>query len=333
LARLCLHKKKKDDKKKIYAIKILKKEVIIERNEIEHLMTEKNVLSLVKSPFLVHLLYAFQTDENLYFVMNYVNGGEMFYHLRREKRFTEDRARFYAAEIILALEYLHHLGIVYRDLKLENILLDMHGHIALTDFGLAKQGMEYGQTTRTFCGTPEYLAPEVLEDNQYGRQVDWWCLGIVIFEFLTGHVPFYSSDPNKLFLSILRDDVYYPSFMSPTAKSLISGLLTRDPNRRLGGGPDDAKSIKQHPFFATIDFAKLEKKEVTSPWKPNVSSETDVSNFDPEFTSETPIVTPSDYTLSDGKDTAFEGFTYTPQSAVANAQQNRTFDEDFDDDF
>uniref|UniRef100_A0A3Q2Y4F7 non-specific serine/threonine protein kinase n=1 Tax=Hippocampus comes TaxID=109280 RepID=A0A3Q2Y4F7_HIPCM len=203
-----------------YAMKILKKEVII----------AKVPLSVPPS---VSLKYSFQTKDRLCFVMEYVNGGELFFHLSRERVFSEDRTRFYGAEIVSALDYLHSAKIVYRDLKLENLMLDKDGHIKITDFGLCKEGITDAATMKTFCGTPEYLAPEVLEDNDYGRAVDWWGLGVVTYEMMCGRLPFYNQDHEKLFELILMEEIKFPRTLSADAKSLLSGLLIKDPNKRL----------------------------------------------------------------------------------------------------
>uniref|UniRef100_A0A8B9DLW2 non-specific serine/threonine protein kinase n=1 Tax=Anser cygnoides TaxID=8845 RepID=A0A8B9DLW2_ANSCY len=256
-----------------YAMKILKKEVIVAKA----------------------LKYSFQTHDRLCFVMEYANGGELFFHLSRERVFSEDRARFYGAEIVSALDYLHsEKNVVYRDLKLENLMLDKDGHIKITDFGLCKEGIKDGATMKTFCGTPEYLAPEVLEDNDYGRAVDWWGLGVVMYEMMCGRLPFYNQDHEKLFELILMEEIRFPRTLSPEAKSLLSGLLKKDPKQRLGGGPDDAKEIMQHKFFAGIVWQDVYEKKLVPPFKPQVTSETDTRYFDEEFTAQMITITPPD---------------------------------------
>ncbi|KAH1026767.1 RAC serine/threonine-protein kinase [Dendroctonus ponderosae] len=281
---------------KLYAIKILKKEVIIQKDEVAHTQTENRVLRTTNHPFLTSLKYSFQTNDRLCFVMEYVNGGELFFHLSREKVFSEERTRFYGAEIISALGYLHSQGIIYRDLKLENLLLDKDGHIKITDFGLCKEDITYGRTTKTFCGTPEYLAPEVLEDNDYGRAVDWWGIGVVMYEMMCGRLPFYNRDHDMLFTLILMSDVKFPRALSAEAKDLLSGLLIKDPIKRLGGGPDDAKQIMAHPFFGSINWTDLVLKKIPPPFKPHVTSDTDTRYFDQEFTGESVELTPPDNT-------------------------------------
>uniref|UniRef100_A0A673LQC4 non-specific serine/threonine protein kinase n=1 Tax=Sinocyclocheilus rhinocerous TaxID=307959 RepID=A0A673LQC4_9TELE len=271
---------------KYYAMKILKKEVIVAK--VSTNMRNISVLNLILSPVLSGLKYSFQTHDRLCFVMEY-----LFFHLSRDRVFSEDRARFYGAEIVSALDYLHsERNVVYRDLKLENLMLDKDGHIKITDFGLCKEGITDGATMKTFCGTPEYLAPEVLEDNDYGRAVDWWGLGVVMYEMMCGRLPFYNQDHERLFELILMEDIRFPRTLAPDAKSLLSGLLKKDPQQRLGGGPDDAKEIMQHKFFTGIVWQDVYEKKLVPPFKPQVSSETDTRYFDEEFTGQTITITP-----------------------------------------
>ncbi|XP_067126460.1 RAC serine/threonine-protein kinase [Centruroides vittatus] len=279
----------------LYAIKVLKKEVIIAKDEVAHTLTENRVLRNTKHPFLISLKYSFQTADRLCFVMEYVNGGELFFHLSRERIFSEERTKFYGGEILLALDYLHTQGIIYRDLKLENLLLDKDGHIKIADFGLCKEDISYGATTKTFCGTPEYLAPEVLEDTDYGLAVDWWGLGVVMYEMMCGRLPFYNRDHDILFELILVEEVKFPKSLTPDAKNLLSGLLIKDPKKRLGGGPDDAKEIMIHSFFRGMNWQDLLEKKVTPPFKPQVTSDTDTRYFDQEFTGESVELTPPDH--------------------------------------
>ncbi|KAG9283175.1 RAC-alpha serine/threonine-protein kinase [Astyanax mexicanus] len=278
---------------KYYAMKILKKDVIVAKDEVTHTLTENRVLQSSKHPFLTGLKHSFQTKDRLCFVMEYANGGELFFHLSRDRVFSEERARFYGAEIVSALDYLHsEKNVVYRDLKLENLMLDKDGHIKITDFGLCKEGITEGATMKTFCGTPEYLAPEVLEDNDYGRAVDWWGLGVVMYEMMCGRLPFYSQDHEKLFELILMEEIRFPRTLSPEAKDLLAGLLQKDPKQRLGGGPEDAKEIMQHKFFAGIEWKDVYEKKLAPPFKPQVTSETDTRYFDVEFTGQAITITP-----------------------------------------
>uniref|UniRef100_A0A8C2IQY7 non-specific serine/threonine protein kinase n=2 Tax=Cyprinus carpio TaxID=7962 RepID=A0A8C2IQY7_CYPCA len=241
-----------------YAMKILKKEVIVAKDEVAHTLTESRVLKNTRHPFLTSLKYSFQTKDRLCFVMEYVNGGELFFHLSRERVFSEDRTRFYGAEIVSALDYLHSAKIVYRDLK-------------------------------------------VLEDNDYGRAVDWWGLGVVMYEMMCGRLPFYNQDHEKLFELILMEEIKFPRTLSADAKSLLSGLLIKDPNKRLGGGPDDAKEIMRHSFFTAVDWQDVYDKKLVPPFMPQVSSETDTRYFDEEFTAQTITITPPEKCESDSE--------------------------------
>jgi serine/threonine protein kinase len=279
----------------ISALKVLRKDFVVKRNQVEHTKTERSVLGYVNHPFIVGMKMAFQSKDKLYFVLDYCPGGELFYHLGRIGRFSEDRARFYAAEIVLAISYVHQLEIVYRDLKPENVLLDAQGHIRLTDFGLSKEGISSSSSgASSFCGTPEYLAPEIVDRLGHGRAVDWWSLGALLYEMLTGLPPFYCQDRERLFQKIRTESLRFPPSLSPSARSVLRGLLTRDPERRLGSGPTDAEEIKAHNFFSVIDWEQLATGSVVPPWKPPVHGMADTSQFDKEFT-EMPIFSPSSH--------------------------------------
>ena len=271
----------------MYAIKVMEKEIIIEQDAVDRIMSEHNVLLANEAhPFVVSLHYSFQTPLKLYFVLDYVNGGELYFHLNRETKFSAVRSMFYAAELASALGFLHGLNILYRDLKPENILLDRHGHIMLTDFGLCKEHIPPGGTTSTFCGTPEYLAPEMLDKQPYGRAVDWWCLGCVLYEMIFGLPPFYSQDWSEMYEKILHSPLKFPSQIPPSCKSILGGLLARNPAERLGGGMEDVVALQKHSFFKSIDWAKLDRREINPPFDPNVSNSMDLKNFDPEVTAE-----------------------------------------------
>ncbi|CAN9514235.1 unnamed protein product [Ophioblennius macclurei] len=267
-----------------YAVKVLQKKMIVKRKEQKHVMVERSVLLKgLQHPFLVGLHFSFQTPNMLYFVLDYVNGGELFYHLQRDGSFSESRAAFYAAEMSAALGYLHSLDIVYRDLKPENILLDREGHAMLTDFGLCKEGVAAGEMMHTFCGTPEYLAPEVLEGHSYSPAVDWWGLGTVVFEMICGLPPFYSCNKARMFENILHAPLQLRSGVSEAACSLLKGLLERDVSRRLGASRDIAE-LQEHPFFASIEWDDLVARKLKPPFIPQVTGPCDVSYIDPEFT-------------------------------------------------
>jgi len=304
------------DSETIYAMKVLKKENIIKRNQVEHTKTERNVLGYVRHRFIVGLNMAFQNRTNLFFVLDYCAGGELFFHLGKLGKFPEERSCFYAAEITLALEYIHQLGIIYRDLKPENVLVDENGHIRLTDFGLSKEGIT-GNTSgaNSFCGTPEYLAPEILNRQGHGRAVDWWSLGALLYEMLTGLPPFYCRDREKLFEKIRSAELSYPRNMSLKAKTVLQKLLLRDPRMRLGSGQQDALEIKQEPFFSDIQWDMLMEGKLQPPWEPNISGSLDTSLFDREFTS-MPIISPDSKELANRInqntiDNTFAGFTFT----------------------
>ncbi|XP_059149488.1 serine/threonine-protein kinase Sgk1-like isoform X2 [Physella acuta] len=311
---------------KIYAVKVLQKQAIMKRNEAKHIMAERNVLlKNVKHPFLVGLHYSFQTPDKLYFVLDYVNGGELFFHLQRERFFAEHRAKFYSAEMASALGYLHSLNIIYRDLKPENILLDSTGHVVLTDFGLCKEGIVGQGTTSTFCGTPEYLAPEVLRKKPYDKTVDWWCLGAVLYEMLYGLPPFYSRDTAEMYDNILFKPLRLRTNVSAAGRSLLEGLLQKEKENRLGA-KRDFQEIKNHDFFSDINWQDLYDKKITPPYNPNVTDHLDLKHFDPEFVRE-PV--PASIGRSGGQgsrlvsasvmeaDGVFEGFSYVPPSEDA----------------
>ena len=311
---------RKKDNGRIYAMKVLKKEQLVARKQVAHTKTERKVLEEIHSPFIVQLRYAFQTENKLYMILDYFTGGELFFHLKSEGRFTEERARFYAAEIILAIEILHSNTIAYRDLKPENVLLDTEGHVRLTDFGLSKEGITRTQLTQTFCGTPEYLAPEVVQGQPYGLPVDWWSLGTILYEMLTGLPPFYNQNLHLMYEKIVRARVTYPPYLSHASKSLLAALLERDPEKRLGTA-GDADEVKQHAFFASIDWARLKRREVAAPFVPsNTDGRSDTSNVDEEFTRETPRDTPIVQSSlrpgSNGQQVSFPGFTYVAPSSV-----------------
>ncbi|KAH7481766.1 hypothetical protein PRIC1_014864 [Phytophthora ramorum] len=307
---------RKKDTKMIYAMKTLRKAALVKRNQLLHTKTERSILQSIKHPYLTSLTYAFQTPDKLYLVMDYCGGGELFFWLKKDRRFSQQKARLFAAEIILALQELHKHDIIYRDLKPENILLDLEGHIRLTDFGLSKEAVTgAGATggTKTFCGTPEYLAPEILENKGHGKGVDWWSLGTLIYEMLTGLPPFYDQNMQRMYDKILNAPLRFPSFMSAEAKDLLTGLLTRKVSDRLGSGPTDAEEIKSHPFFKGIDWEAVLRKEVQPEFKPpNRLGSMDTSNFDVEFTAEKPVDSVVTTTMSETQrnKAQFPGFTY-----------------------
>lgn len=297
----------KKDTKQIYALKTIRKQHIISRMEVIHTLAERTVLAKINNPFIVPLKFSFQSKDKLYLVLSFINGGELFYHLQQDGKFSMDRSRFYIAELLSALESLHELNVIYRDLKPENILLDYQGHIALCDFGLCKLNMNDNDKTNTFCGTPEYLAPELILNQGYTRSVDWWTLGTLLYEMLTGLPPFYDEDHNTMYKKILKNPLKFPSFLENTdAKDLLVELLKKDPSQRLS----DPVKIKNHPFFKDIDWVKLNNKSYLPPFKPNVENLLDTSNFDAEFTNEKPQDSVVDDYLSESVQKQFGGWTY-----------------------
>lgn len=252
----------KKDTREVFALKSLRKDEIIDKEQIEHTKTEKMILEHVNHPFLVNLVYAFQTPEKIFFVMQFMRGGELFQHLRNSKRFDEARTKFYAAQILLALGHLHSKDIVYRDLKPENILMDDSGNVCLTDFGMAKI-IKKNEASMSFCGTPEYLAPEIITGEGHNKAADWWSFGILIYEMLYGLPPFYHQNQNTMFNLIRDSDVRFSSKIetSDEVKDLILKLLNKDQKKRLGN-KEDANEIMNHPWFKEMKWQALEKKEV-----------------------------------------------------------------------
>jgi len=300
---------RKKDTNRIYALKTIRKAHIISRSEVAHTLAERSVLAQINNPFIVPLKFSFQSPEKLYFVLAFVNGGELFHHLQKEHRFDVNRSRFYTAELLCALECLHGFSVIYRDLKPENILLDYQGHIALCDFGLCKLDMKDEDRTNTFCGTPEYLAPELLMGRGYNKTVDWWTLGVLLYEMLTGLPPFYDENTNEMYRKILSEPLHFSDVVPPAAKDLLTKLLNRDPEQRLGA--NGSAEIKAHPFFHAIDWRKLLQRKYEPTFKPSVADALDTANFDPEFTSEAPA---DSYVegpmLSQTMQNQFQGFSY-----------------------
>ncbi|KAK9480293.1 kinase-like domain-containing protein [Lipomyces japonicus] len=308
---------RKKDTSRIYALKTIRKAHIVSRSEVNHTLAERTVLAQIDNPFIVPLKFSFQSPEKLYLVLAFINGGELFHHLQREGKFDLNRSRMYTAELLCALECLHSFNVIYRDLKPENILLDYTGHIALCDFGLCKLNMAKDDKTNTFCGTPEYLAPELLLGQGYTKTVDWWTLGVLLYEMLTGLPPFYDENTNEMYRKILQDPLRFPDDIDKDAKLLLIGLLDRDPKLRLGArGPSE---IKSHFFFKEIDWKKLLGKKYPPPFKPPVASATDTSNFDKEFTSEVPTDSVVDDYLSESVQRQFGGWTYSDNRGVDSA--------------
>jgi serum/glucocorticoid-regulated kinase 2 len=272
---MLVRKKHSQDAARIFAMKVLKKSVIAAKGQTEHTRSERSILCEIRHPYIVRLRYAFQSDEKLYLVTDYYNGGSLFYHLRKSRGFSDPRARFYAGELILALDHLHNSGIIYRDLKLENILMDHVGHIALTDFGLSKENVTdvFNSQLTTFCGTAEYIAPELLKGQKYGASVDWWSFGILLYEMMGFRTPFYDKNRKLMFHGIINLEPSFPAHFTVSSKNVLLRLLDKEASRRLGS--KGAEEIKMSEFFKPLDFQKLIGREITPPFKPEVSNEED----------------------------------------------------------
>ncbi|KAI8149060.1 protein kinase A catalytic subunit [Fennellomyces sp. T-0311] len=339
----------KRDSKRTYAMKVLSKKLLIAQNEVTHTIAERNVMiRTLSNPFIVTLKFSFQTSDHLFLVMDYVPGGELFSYLQREQYLNEDRARFYVAELVCALEHIHTHQIVYRDLKPENILLDAQGHVALADFGLSKELQRANETTTTFCGTSEYLAPEMVRQEPYTQAVDWWSLGILLYELLIGGAPFHSVHLDVLYRRICKAPLKFPAqpVISPDAKDLITQLLDRNPATRPA-----AAQIKAHPFFKTIQWDLIAQKQVRPPFKPILENQRQPSASSsslqqplamkqpPSFLAVRKNTTRPSSPLSSSNQSAFKGFSYVREHDAASiASSRRTiasslFSDEEDDDF
>ena len=268
----------------LFAMKVIPKKQVIEEDSVEQTLAEKNILSRVRMPFLVNLYYSFQTPSNLHYVIDYCSGGSLYSYMQKEKVLTEEQAKFYAAQMVLALEHLHGQNIIYRDVKPENISICSDGYIRLTDFGLSKENIAEDSTTSTFCGTPEYLAPELIQSLPYTNNIDWWGLGVLIYEMINGNVPFFNDNIQKLYHKILYDPIPFPEkcTYSDECKDIIENLLQKLPENRLS----DPRTIKQHAWFSSINFDSLFKKELEPSYIPDLESPTDLKYFDSTITSE-----------------------------------------------
>lgn len=290
---------------RFFAIKVMKKSEIIRLSQLEHVYCEKQLLSHLKHPFIVALYATFQTKESLFMVMEYVIGGELFSYLRRATRFCQYTTVFYAAEIVLALEYLHAYDIVYRDLKPENLLLDAQGHIKLTDFGFAK--VLYKQKTWTLCGTPEYLAPEIILGKGHDKMVDWWALGILVFEMLAGYPPFFDQDNYSIYEKILKGVYLFPPYVDELGRDFVRRLLVVDPNLRLGS-KRGAVEVMEHSFFSRIAWRDLYEKKIEPPFIPQVAHSGDAGNFEKYQEEQASPSGEEDFHLSDPYESLFKYF-------------------------
>jgi len=275
-----------------YALKTLKKAAIIKMKQVDHIMSEKQILAKLQHPFIVNMFGSFHDPRYIYMVLEYIVGGEFFTHLRKAGRFENEQSLFYAAQITCIFEYCHELNIVYRDLKPENILINADGYVKLTDFGFAKV-IEH--RTYTLCGTPEYIAPEVLLNKGHGKPVDWWTLGILVYEMIVGYPPFVDEDPMGIYQKILAGKITFPKIFHKEAKSLVKKLLTPDLGKRFGNLKNGAADIKEHKWFKDLSWDDLVAKKIEAPFKPAVKGATDTSNFDdyPDSDQEPPAVNAS----------------------------------------
>ncbi|XP_051945814.1 ribosomal protein S6 kinase alpha-2-like [Xyrauchen texanus] len=303
-----VRKIKGSDTGQLYAMKVLKKATLKVRDRVRSKM-ERDILAEVNHPFIVKLHYAFQTEGKLYLILDFLRGGDLFTRLSKEVMFTEEDVKFYLAELALALDHLHSLGIIYRDLKPENILLDEEGHIKITDFGLSKEAIDHDKRAYSFCGTIEYMAPEVVNRGGHTQSADWWSFGVLMFEMLTGSLPFQGKDRKETMAFILKAKLGMPQFLSTEVQSLLRALFKRNPSNRLGAGPDGVEEIKRHIFFATTDWNKLYRREIKPPFKPAVGRPEDTFHFDPEFTSRTPRDSPCVPTSANAHQ-LFRGFSF-----------------------
>ncbi len=305
----------------LYAMKILSKTQIKLKKQEEHTRTERNLMIKVNCPFVVNIKFAFQDESKLYIVSDFMQGGDMFYHLHsNKKKFPEAKAKFYIIELILGLEFLHKNNVIYRDLKPENLLMDTDGHIKISDFGLSKILEDPDDKTYTLCGTPQYIAPEILKNKGYDKSVDWWALGCFLYEMLTGCLPFKIPRGNKINPKIYEEPLRFPPNINSDAINLINQLLNVNPKKRLGYGDNDAKKIKEHPYFKDVDWNKYWNKEIQPPFVPELDSEMDLKYFDKMFTDE-PLNSNRPTVMSRTRSTEYRGFTYVTQSVTNEMMQ------------
>ncbi|CAF4158234.1 unnamed protein product [Rotaria sp. Silwood2] len=284
--RVVLVKHRKDSEKENIALKILDKQVIVKMKQIDHTLAEKKILQALSCPFIVKLLYTFKYNSYLYLGLEYAPGGELFTHLRAIGRYTEDMSRFYSAQMVLAFEYLHHLGVIYRDLKPENLLFASDGYLKMTDFGFAKRVKD---RTWTLCGTPEYLAPEIILSRGYNKGVDYWALGVLMYEMSAGYPPFFADQPIQIYEKIVSGRVRFPNHFSVELKDLLKNLLQVDLTRRYGNLKSGVRDIKEHRWYKDVDFIAIFQKAVPAPFIPR----TDKENY--EMYDEQPLtVSPSE---------------------------------------
>lgn len=302
-AKVLLVRKIKDGK--FFAMKILKKRSVEQKKQENHVLTERKILiEMNNCPFMINFYYSFQSEKKLYFVLEYCPGGELFELLSKKRKFAEDQARFYAAQMVMALAFMHEKNIIYRDLKPENVLVDIDGYLKITDFGLSRMNVTEKEA-RSICGTPEYLAPEIIMKIGYGKSIDWWTLGCIIYEMLVGIPPFYSNNRSELFEKIKFSQPKYPKFLSEETKDLLVRLLSKNPEQRLGT-KNGAEEIKSHPWFKIVNWEYLLKKQYDAPFKPKVDRDLGLGNFSKEFTD----IPRNSYSMTEHEGKHYQGFTY-----------------------
>ncbi|CAH8356422.1 unnamed protein product [Eruca vesicaria subsp. sativa] len=339
---------RKKETSEIFAMKVMRKDKIMEKNHAEYMKAERDILTKIDHPFIVQLKYSFQTKYRLYLVLDFINGGHLFFQLYHQGLFREELARVYTAEIISAVSHLHEKGIMHRDLKPENILMDVDGHVMLTDFGLAKE-FEENTRSNSMCGTTEYMAPEIVRGKGHDKAADWWSVGILLYEMLTGKVknsclvfaymismccvmpfllfflqPPFMGSRGKIEQKIVKDKIKLPQFLSSEAHSLLKGLLQKEPERRLGSGPSGAGEIKEHKWFKGMNWKKLEAREVKPSFKPEISGRQCIANFDKCWTEMSVLDSPASSPSSDPKVNPFTNFTYVrpPPSFLQQSTSN-----------
>ncbi|KAL3530723.1 hypothetical protein ACH5RR_010045 [Cinchona calisaya] len=299
----------------IFAMKVMRKDKILEKNHAKYVKTERDILTKINHPFIVRLRYSFQTKYRLYLVLDYVNGGHLLFQLHRQGLFREDLARIYAAEIVSAVSHLHANGIMHRDLKPENILLDAEGHAMLTDFGLAKQFDHESSRSNSMCGTLEYMAPEIVLGKGHDKATDWWSMGILLYEMLTGKPPFVSGNRQKIQQTIIKDKIKLPSFLSSDAHSLLKGLLQKDAKKRLGSGQKGSYEIKGHKWFRSINWKKLEARQIQPSFLPEVDGNQCIANVDKCWTNK-PVIDSAVSSPRCADNNIFQGFNYVRPPAA-----------------
>ncbi|KAI3682805.1 hypothetical protein L1987_83063 [Smallanthus sonchifolius] len=303
---------RKRDNMEIYAMKVVRKDKIVEKNHAEYMKAERDILTKIDHPFIVQLRYSFQTKYRLYLILDFVNGGHLFFQLYHHGLFREDLARIYTAEMVSAVSHLHANGIMHRDLKPENILLDVDGHALLTDFGLAKEFDENARSN-SLCGTVEYMSPEIILGKGHDKAADWWSVGILLFEMLTGQPPFHGGNRDKVQKKIVKDKLKLPAFLTSEAHCLLKGLLQKDPSKRLGNGLKGSDEIKQHKWFKAINWKKLDAREIQPSFRPEVAGIQCIANFDKRWTDMPLLDSPA--SSPDASANLFQGFTYVKPAA------------------